>query len=74
MKYYITYRITHPQYTPTTATGVVRARGFQKLKKPIQARGIKKWKTQDYAVEILKRICQHRRFSTHSRRRNTLTE
>ncbi len=53
MKYYITYRITHPQYTPTTATGVVEAHTRPEVEACL-ARGIKKWKTQDYTVEILK--------------------
>ncbi len=26
MKYYVTYSITHPEHTPTTATGMVEAR------------------------------------------------
>jgi hypothetical protein len=53
MKYYVTYCITHPLYTPTTSTGMVEARTRLDLDVRL-ARGVAKWKKQGYAVEIVK--------------------
>ncbi len=53
MKYYVTYCITHPQYTPTTSTGMVEARTRLDLDVRL-ARGVAKWKKQGYAIEIVK--------------------
>ncbi len=56
MKYYVTYSITHPEHTPTTATGMVEARSRMDLDVRL-ARGVGKWKKQGYAVEIVKVAC-----------------
>jgi len=56
MKYYVTYCITHPKYSPTTSTGMVEARTRLDLDARL-ARGIGKWKKQGYAVEIVKVTC-----------------
>ena len=56
MKYYVTYCITHPQYTPTTSTGMVEARTRLDLDVRL-ARGVAKWKKQGYAIEIVKVAC-----------------
>lgn len=53
MKYYVTYYITHPQHTPTTATGMVEARTRQDLEVRLE-RGIGIWKKRGYTVEIMK--------------------
>ena len=56
MKYYVTYRITHPEHTPTTATGTVEARTQHDLELGLE-RGVGKWKKQGYSVEIVKVAC-----------------
>ncbi len=56
MKYYITYCITHPQHTPTTATGMVEARTRQDLEVRLD-RGVEAWKKRGYTVEIMKVVC-----------------
>ena len=56
MKYYVTYCITHPACTPTTATGAVEARTRLELEGRL-ARGIALWKTRDYTVTIMKIAC-----------------
>ncbi len=56
MKYYITYCITHPEHTPTTATGLVEAPTRLNLDVRL-ARGVGKWKKRGYAVEIVKIAC-----------------
>ena len=56
MKYYVTYRITHPEHTPTTATGTVEARTQHDLELGL-ARGVGKWKKQGYLIEIVKVAC-----------------
>jgi len=53
MKYYITYSITNPQYTPTTATGMVEAGTRRDLEVRLE-RGVELWKKQGYMVEIIK--------------------
>ncbi|MBV9229969.1 MAG: hypothetical protein JOZ18_11700 [Chloroflexi bacterium] len=53
MKYYVTYCITHPAHTPTTATGMVEARTRPDLEVRL-ARGVEKWKKQGYTIEIVK--------------------
>ena len=53
MKYYITYCITHPKYTPTTATGAVEACTRLELEGRL-TRGIAQWKTRGYTVTITK--------------------
>jgi hypothetical protein len=56
MKFYVTYCITHPEHSPTTATGPVEAHTRQDLEN-LLARGIGKWKKQGYAIEIIKVTC-----------------
>jgi hypothetical protein len=56
MKFYVTYCITHPEQSPTTATGTVEARTRQELEVRL-ARGVGKWKKQGYAIEIVKVTC-----------------
>lgn len=56
IKYYVTYSITHPEYTPTTATGLVEARTRLDLDGRL-ARGIGMWKKRGYGVEIVKVTC-----------------
>lgn len=56
MKFSVTYCITHPTHSPTTATGTVEARTRQDLDIRL-ARGVGKWKKQGYGVEIVKVIC-----------------
>ncbi len=56
MKYYVTYCITHPNYTPTPSTGLVESRTRLDLEARL-TRGIGKWKKQGYAVEIVKVTC-----------------
>jgi hypothetical protein len=53
MKYYVTYCITHPQHTPTTATGMIEARTRQDLEIRLD-RGVGAWKKRGYTVEIMK--------------------
>ena len=65
MKYYVTYRITHPGHTPTTATGTVEARTQHDLELGL-ARGVGKWKKQGYVIEIVKVACfEHSQSVTH---------
>jgi hypothetical protein len=56
MKYYVTYCVTHPIYTPTTATGPVEAFTRIELEAGL-ARGIAKWKARGYTVTITKVAC-----------------
>ena len=56
MKFSVTYRITHPHWSPTTATGTVEARTRQDLEVRL-ARGVGKWKTRGYTIEIVKVTC-----------------
>ena len=56
MKFSVTYRITHPQRSPTTATGMVEARTRQDLEVRL-ARAVGKWKTRGYTIEIVKVTC-----------------
>ncbi len=56
MKYYVTYCITHPTSTPTTATGPVEAHTRLELEAGL-ARGIAQWKTRGYTVSITKVAC-----------------
>ncbi len=56
MKYYVTYRITHPGHTSTTATGTVEARTQHDLELGL-AKGVGKWKKQGYTIEIVKVVC-----------------
>lgn len=53
MKYYVTYCITHPQHTPTIATGMVEARTRQDLEIRLD-KGVGTWKKRGYTVEIMK--------------------
>ena len=64
MKYYVTYRITHPEHTPTTATGTVEARTQHDLELGL-ARGVGKWKKQGYVIEIVKVACFEHDRITH---------
>lgn len=65
MKYYVTYRITHPEHTPTTATGTVEARTQHDLELGL-ARGVGKWKKQGFVIEIVKVACfEHGQSITH---------
>ena len=56
MKFYVTYCVTHPKHSPTTATGAVEARTRQDLEDRL-TRGVEKWKKQGYAIEIIKVTC-----------------
>ena len=56
MKFYVTYCVTHPKYSPTTATGAVEARTRQDLEDRL-TRGVEKWKKQGYTIEIIKVTC-----------------
>jgi len=56
MMFYVTYRITHPEHSPTSATGTVEARTRQDLEVRL-ARGVGKWKTRGYTIEIVKVTC-----------------
>jgi hypothetical protein len=56
IRYYVTYSITHPEYTPTTATGLVEARTRLDLEGRL-SRGIGMWKKRGYGVEIVKVTC-----------------
>jgi hypothetical protein len=56
MKFYVTFCITHPERSPTTATGTVEARTRQELEVRL-ARGVGKWKNRGYAIEIVKVTC-----------------
>jgi hypothetical protein len=58
IKYYVTYSITHPEYTPTTATGLVEARTRLDLDGRL-AQGIGMWKKRGYGVEIVKVTCMN---------------
>jgi len=58
IKYYVTYSITHPEYTPTTATGLVEARTRLDLDGRL-AQGIGLWKKRGYGVEIVKVTCMN---------------
>ena len=56
MKFYVTYCITHPTYTPTTSTGMVEASTRLNLETRL-SRGVGKWKKLGYTVEIVKISC-----------------
>jgi hypothetical protein len=56
MKYYVTYCITHPASTPTTATGPVEAHTRLELEAAL-TRGIAQWKARGYTVSITKVAC-----------------
>ena len=56
MMFYVTYRITHPEHSPTSATGTVEARTRQDLEVRL-ARGVGKRKTRGYTIEIVKVTC-----------------
>jgi hypothetical protein len=56
MMFYVTYCITHPEHSPTSATGTVEARTRQDLEVRL-ARGVGKWKTRGYTIEIVKVTC-----------------
>src|SRR5258708_25382120 len=56
MIFYVTYRITHPEHSPTSATGTVEAPTRQDLEVRL-ARRVGKSKTPCYTIEILKVTC-----------------
>ena len=56
MKYSVTYRIIHPDHTPTTSTGMVEARTRLELDAGLN-RSVVKWKKQGYTIEIVIVTC-----------------
>ena len=53
MKYQVMYRLTHPEYLPTTSIQVVDAYTHQELVGAL-AKMKAKWETQGYHVRIMR--------------------
>ncbi len=52
MQYDVTYRLTHPEYLPTTSHNMVEAHSHRQLYAAL-AKLQAKWEAQGYTVQIL---------------------
>jgi hypothetical protein len=58
MKYHVAYRLTHPEYLPTTSTTIVGAHSHAELETQL-VKIIAKWRARGYIVQIT-RVSQKR--------------
>lgn len=52
MQYHVTYRLTHPEYLPTTSYDEIEAHSHHQLEAAL-VRLQAKWEEQGYTVQIL---------------------